>query len=63
MTHPEPTARRGGVPRRRAARELFRGPGAPGNNGGRLLAGFAKNILRPKVTFGYPKGSPETVCP
>jgi polar amino acid transport system substrate-binding protein len=29
----------------------------------RLLAGFAKNILRPKVTFGYPKGSPETVCP
>jgi polar amino acid transport system substrate-binding protein len=29
----------------------------------RLLPGFAKNILRPKVTFGYPKGSPETVCP
>jgi polar amino acid transport system substrate-binding protein len=29
----------------------------------RLLAGFAKNILRPKITFGYPKGSPETVCP
>jgi polar amino acid transport system substrate-binding protein len=29
----------------------------------RLLAGFAKNILRPKVTFAYPKGSPETVCP
>jgi polar amino acid transport system substrate-binding protein len=29
----------------------------------RLLPGFAKNILRPKITFGYPKGSPETVCP
>jgi polar amino acid transport system substrate-binding protein len=29
----------------------------------RLLAGFAKNILRPKIKFGYPKGSPETVCP
>ncbi|HYZ76804.1 MAG TPA: transporter substrate-binding domain-containing protein [Gaiellaceae bacterium] len=29
----------------------------------RLLTGFAKNILRPKIRFGYPKGSPETVCP
>lgn len=29
----------------------------------RLVPNFAKNILRPKVSFGYPKGSPETVCP
>jgi polar amino acid transport system substrate-binding protein len=43
-------------------RDLFYGI-LKDNVPGRLLAGFAKNILRPKVTFGYPKGSPETVCP
>ncbi len=29
----------------------------------RLVAGFAKNILRPSNTFTYAQGSPDTVCP
>ena len=29
----------------------------------RLLAGFSRNILRPKNTFGYAQGDPTTVCP
>jgi polar amino acid transport system substrate-binding protein len=29
----------------------------------RLLAGFARNILRPNIRFGYTQGDPTTVCP
>lgn len=29
----------------------------------RDVTAFSKNILRPKVNFGYTKGAPETVCP
>ena len=33
------------------------------NVAGRYVPIFAKNILRPKVTFGYPAVDPATVCP
>ena len=33
------------------------------NVAGRYVPIFAKNILRPKVTFGYPRVDPATVCP
>jgi polar amino acid transport system substrate-binding protein len=33
------------------------------NVAGRFVPIFSKNILRPKVTFGYTQGDPTTVCP
>ena len=33
------------------------------NVAGRFVPIFAKNILRPKVSFGYTQGDPTTVCP
>jgi len=30
---------------------------------GRYVKIFSKNILRPKVKFGYPAVDPATICP